>query len=231
MEAGLVMHCQTIYQAALSSGLGASVVDFFATSGYLESRGADVLRIREKLDNGAYANPEKWLEDVRLCFHEIARDMGSESDIGLSMLTLLQLVEDASKPLFCREPRPVRAEFDSVINQLREIMESTPNNLEEFQMAVTTGPEALPGFMFTPDAKEMDAATEDFDLPGIYKGVMNLKTDKDLEKVVDVVTKYELLYSHVKGVLEIDLTKCQPYTLKLLQDVITRANDKKRKTS
>jgi hypothetical protein len=72
-------------------------------------------------------------------------------------------------------------------------------------------------------SSEQDGPT--LDTYELYQEVVALKTDKDLERIVDIVSRYEISYAHVRDVIEIDLTRCQPDTLRRIHNYVKQVSE------
>jgi hypothetical protein len=225
MDAALQAKCSTIFEAALTSPLGAGVMSYLTSNS--SDHGPSFLDIRDRLEESVYASPSDWLTDVTDRFHQAARDFGADSDLGLSILSLLQLIEDAAGPLLPRKGPIDLNELDEIIDDFRRFAADAPNSLEEFRAFIESGTEPVPEFQFPHDQATFDQKQgEEMDVYALYQDVLNLPADRDVEKVVDIVSRYEVMYSHVNDVIEIDLTRCQPYTLKLIRNYVNQATKK-----
>jgi hypothetical protein len=222
MEAVLQAKCSTIFEAVLTSPIGAGVMSYLTSNS--SECAPSLLEIRDRLEESDYASPSDWLQDVTDRFNQAARDFGADSDLGLSILCLLQLIEDAAQPLLPRKGSIDLHELDEIIESFRQFAAEAPNSLEEFRAFMESGAGPVPEFQFPHDQAKFDEKPdEELDVYSLYQDVLNLPADRDVEKVVDIVSRYEVMYSHVNDVIEIDLTRCQPYTLRLIRNYVNQA--------
>jgi hypothetical protein len=221
MNDALLAKCASIFDSVLTSPLGSGVLTYLSTSAPKISR--SICAIRDSLDDNRFPTVSDWIHDVQHLFQTLARDFGVDTDIGLSLLTLLQMIEDAAVQL---TPNGIDIdELDQVILQFQEIAANAPNSLSEFAEAIAETPPA-PTHVPTPPQtwRSSGADAPALDTYAIYQDVIALKTDQDLEKIVDIVSRFETSYAHVKDVIEIDLTRCQPETLQRIHNYIKQVS-------
>jgi hypothetical protein len=201
------------------------VFDYFVGAESLKAEADAIRGIGDKLETGAYANPLEWIQDVKTVYNEIVHKLGPNTDISLAILTVAQMIEESAETFICPREKPKIEALDAIISDLREIGEISPSNVAEYERMSELGIRIIPPQIVMPEA-EPKPKVQSTDLQDIYRDVMALPSDKDLEKIVDIVSRYELVYSHTRGVIEIDLTKCQPYTLDLIKGYIQQAKNR-----
>ena len=220
----LAAKCSNIFESVLTSALGECVVSLFEKSQETQDYTSTLMAVRDNLEERKYSSPQAFLSDVKLRFERIARDLGEQSDVSLAILTLVQLIEDGLAPLVAPRVEPDLNEIDSIIADFKTIAEAMPNNLDEFQAQLDEKGEPMPSIPCVFErAEELAWDRGDLDVQSIYQDVLALKSDKDMERIVDIVARYELNYSHVHDVIDIDLARCHPYTLRLIKKYITES--------
>jgi hypothetical protein len=224
MDDVLSARCSSIWDSVLSSPIGTEVLARLSAASSDLSR--PILAIRDALDEEQYASIADWLRDVRDVFQRLARDFGAESDIGLSVLTLLQLVEEEAAGL---TPKSIpMGELDQIIAEFEQIVARTPNSFAEFMEELNAASPPIPELPIVPGSTPFtDSSAPTPDTFSVYQDVVALETDKDLERIVDIVSRYETAYSHTNDVIEIDLTQCQPHTLRLIHNYVKEAKKRK----
>lgn len=224
----LATKCSNIFESVMTSPLGECVISYFEKNWQTQQNTKAVMEIRDNLEERKYDSPQAFFDDIKQRFESIARDLGESSDIGLSLLTLVQLVEDAMAPLFAAGEKFDITELDGIIAEFKGVAEGLPNNLEEFKAQLDAKGEPMPEFPCVFErAAELGLDRGDLDVQAIYQDVLSLKSDKELEKIVDIVSRYETIYSHVNDVIDIDLAHCHPYTLRLILKYITESRENK----
>jgi hypothetical protein len=202
--------------------IGNGVFSYLTTS--FPAISDSILALRDSVDRDKYTTVSEWLSDVQQLFHSLARDFGVSSDLGLSLLTLLQMVEDGAAQLM---PKPIDlTELDAIISEFEMIAETAPNSLAEFEKMRAEKTAPVPQAPIQVEEAPVDNGPP-LDTYSIYQDVLALKTDKDLERIVDIVSRYETSYAHVKDVIEIDLTRVQPGTLRRIHNYVTKVAQEK----
>jgi hypothetical protein len=220
MNDATLAKCSSIFDSAITCPLGSGVLTHLSAS--CPEILPSIFALRDSLDDHKFPTVSEWLHEIGRLFQTLARDFGVGTDIGLSVLTLLQMIEDSALRL---TPSAIDIdELDQIIVQFQEIAANTPNSLPEFADAMA---ETAPPLPHVPAAEQWPPSGQDspaLDTYALYQDLIALKTDKDLEKVVDIVSRYETSYAHVRNVIEIDLTRCQPETLQRISNYIRQAS-------
>ena len=227
--------CAYIYDEVITGPLGTEVIKYFINDFENDNQDSDqesdqkqedngslyILQIRDKLDENKYSSPQSFLEEVESTFLLKARDYESDSDISLSLLTLLQLIKEKFEKCFpSKQDKPLINEFNSFLNGFDEFGQNIPNDRKSFIKFYNSASQLddTPKRPIRPS--KIKIADQKTDVEELYKRVMDLKTDKDFERIVDIIVSHEPSYSHSENVVEIDLYKCQPYTLKLIKNYV-----------
>ncbi|OHS98105.1 hypothetical protein TRFO_35523 [Tritrichomonas foetus] len=215
--------CALIYDTVISSQLGSEVINFFLNVVPTVEESDFILKIRDMLDENLYLSPKDFIDDVKDKFNEKVRAFGSESEISLSILTLLQLITDEYEKCFpSHDKLPAFEEFIQFKEAFFQFRDSVPNNRKEFKEFFNKPIKSTKILPRATGFEGMNVLDEQFDLRDLYDDIMRLKTDKDREKVVDIIVAYEVDYTHTNDHIEIDLSSCQPYTLKLIKQFVSR---------
>lgn len=235
--------CAYIYDEVITTPLGREVIRFFMSDFDINNNDNDqnsdqktdengpsfILQIRDKLDENKYSTPQNFLEDIELKFLLKARDYGSDSDIHLSLLTLLQLIKEKFQKCFpSKDDKPSVQEFNLFLDDFNELEKHIPNDIKSFIKFYNAVPQADDASKRSLRPSKFQIVDQKTDVEELYKKIMDLKTDKDFEKVVDIIVSHEPSYSHTDNVVEIDLYKCQPYTLRLIKNYVeSQENEEK----
>lgn len=222
----LATKCSTIFDSAMTSPLGEVVMDYLMVNCGEEEYTKSILEIRDHLEDGVYQSPRAFMDDVRMKIDEIIRYFGARSDISLSLATILQIIEDGVQPLLQEVHAPDMKELNELIAEIEEIAKEMPNNLKEFRAQLNAKSNPLPSHPWCFDRKDDLDDKTGLDVTEIYQDVMALENDKHLEKIVDIISRYETAYSHVNDVIDIDLNRCHPYTLRFIKKYITEVKEK-----
>jgi hypothetical protein len=215
----LASRCCTAYDAAIHSSIGLAVVSRLSSS--FPNSVTALEDLRSRLENSEFASPLDWYQNIESIFKNLARDVGIETDFGLSILTLLQMVTDRLEPVLGQTTKPEPGCLDQLISDLKHYTQTAPNNLREFIAASrppTVRPE-VPPIMIDGMRLESEDSTP-LDVKALYQNLMNLQRDEDLERICDIVSRHETKFKHVRRMIQIDLGRCQPYTLRLIQKYI-----------
>ncbi|KAK8894349.1 hypothetical protein M9Y10_022784 [Tritrichomonas musculus] len=242
--------CAYIYDTVITSPLGTEVIKFFMddiedsnknkdhtddnnnNNKPNESESVFLLQIRDNLDENKYPTPQSFIEEVNLKYSLKARDYGTGSDISLCLLTLLQLITEKFEKCFPKkDEKPLFDELDSFIDGFDELGKVIPNDRKSFIKFYNTASQAGNGAKRPVRPSKFQIADQKIDVEELYKKVIELKTDKDFEKVVDIIVSHEPSYSHSDNIVEIDLYKCQPYTLKLIKNYVDSQNKEEEENS
>lgn len=218
--------CANIYDIAITSHLGTEIIKFFASEELqnpeLTNQLSFILQIRDKLDESKYKTPEEFIDEVKTIYELKARDLGADSDISLSILTILQLMVDKYDQSFpsIHVNSPKFSEFTQFMEEFEEFALTAPNDRDSFISIYNSNTHKGDAKPRSTNLEKIDDLGEKADLDQLYKNLLTLKTDKDIEKVVDIIISHEPSYSHSENIVEIDLNRCQPYTLRLIQNYL-----------
>lgn len=224
----LATKCSTVFESVITSPLGEILIESLSQNCPLSNYANCILEVRDWLEDGKYSSPGEFVDDVRRRCYDIARDLGSGSDMSLSLLTILQLIEEGIEPLLQEQRTPDMAELDKMIGELKELAKEMPNDLSAFRVQLAAKGETLPSYPYCFGRQNEFDSKEDLDVAEIYQGITSLENDKDLEKIVDIISRYETSYSHTNDIINIDLNRCHPYTLRLIQKYITSLSSREK---
>ena len=218
MDPIILSKCSNLYEKIMSSPLGQGITNHY----YMFNGVPFFQQIRNKLEDNSYSSPSEWIEDVRTSFNMEARNLGTESEVSLLILTLLQMINEEAEPLLPKEPKNTNNELQEIIKSLKDLAQDLPNNITEFKAMLNMKEGAIPAIKKQKEPEEV----EKFDPNDISQEISQLKSDDDLQNIADILTKYETNYTHQKGVIEIDLSLCSPTTLKLIHNyIVSKKNE------
>lgn len=219
MEPILNVKCMNIYEKALKSPVGTGIIEFYSK---LKQEETFYEKIKKNLELNIYSCPNDWLNDIRDVYMSEARDVGYGSEISLFILTLLQIIEEKSKYLINDKPN---LDYESLINELKDFTKTLPNNEEEFQKILN---EEVPNIEVQHYKDKSEKQNNEFLISptDVYSEVMTLKTDEDMHNVISILSKYEINYTNLNKVFEIDLKNCSQSTLKMIHNYIIKRNKK-----
>jgi hypothetical protein len=126
------------------------------------------------------------------------------------------MIEDSALKLL---PKPIDLqELDDILQELDEIVTNAPNSLEEFEAELVKTSPQVPAL---PYVSQSELKTDSpIDKYSVYQEVIRLKTDAALERVVEIIARYEAAYSHARDVIEIDLSRCRDDTLRRIHNYV-----------
>ena len=215
--------CALIFDKAISTPLGTEVINFFLKEAPGINDSSFILNIRDKLDLNEYSSPQDFLNDVKAKFSAKARDFNSESDISLSLLTILQDITERFEEYFPAKEKKLNVDnFNKIFAEFKHFGEHCPDDRESFISFYKSAMEAAKIPPRASDFKDMKVIEEHYNIKELYDNIMKLETDKDREKVVDIIISHEPDYLHFNNMIEIDLTKCASYTLKLIKQFVDK---------
>jgi hypothetical protein len=216
MEAELVARCLTHFDAAIGSPVGCAVISSLCFS--LPDRSKIFHELRRALESNRFGSVQDFLSRVEFVLTGLARDVGADSDLGLSLMTVNQLISEPLEPFVPRLTPLDRTPLTVVLAELRQFAMTAPNNLPEFATFLESGDTEAQTRILAPSKPHRNEPPFDEDeMLTMYDEILNLELDEEVEKVADIISRHETAYRHKDNYVHIDLRQCRPSTLKLLQ--------------
>ena len=222
MDPFLNAHCSISFDAVMKSPMGQCCIEYFESFMQDYEPIFPLSFIKNKLNKNEYKSPEEFLDSVRNIFTESARNINSNSEIGYCLETLVYLLEKKIKNLMSFNNSVFNdavAHFSDVIH---ESLDEFPDNLTEFEEKIKGSKEQQKLKIIQNEKQDND---EQIDPDDLYKQVSQLTKDSEISDVISIIINYEKAYSHESDVLQVDFSKCQSHTLKLIKDYLEKINE------
>lgn len=226
MDSDTQTRCLSIFEGVMTSVLGHEIVNYFISALPGKEIPPSIMNVKNKLEQNEYSSPNEYLEDVHSSFCNVAKEVGIQTDIGLSILNLSKMIEeDTVSTLKINASDTIKTHINKcpniseIIEALEDFTKIAPNNLEEFQKFIDDSSKET--LVFPENHVEVPfTRCSAIDPVEICKQINELPEDGQMSKVIDIITRYEISYQHIRNILEIDLAKCQPNTLQLIKNYL-----------
>lgn len=219
MEQSLNAKCTTIFEEVITSDLGVAVFSYFQDARPNSDQPLPFLLIRDKLEEHQYETPDEWYEDIENQINETARHLEVDSDIYLSLLTLLDMIKEKSLKMLTTTKKSTIEDLKSIMNELEGLLPEIPDNINDLKVELEKSNPLSPAKSAI-SFSEYFAKDESIDIQELYNEMIKMPTDTDLSNIVDIITRYDTKYSHFNNIVEIDLQRCSPFTLKKIKEYI-----------
>lgn len=224
MDSITQIQCKSIFEGVFGSFLGTEVIDYFKQLQNGNDQSTDFSffeQIRQKLNKNLFQTPYTFLNEITDLVENESRNLGSDSYISLSLLTILQLLTDKINQTFpYPNSKPSISDFNQFLKEFEIFSQNLPNDRKSFISYFN--------FQFSnfEDQIEYQKTVETpqhlkvFNYDDLYIKINSLPTDKDFENISNIIISHETSYTHSNDLIEIDLKKCQPTTVQLLKNYL-----------
>jgi hypothetical protein len=181
--------------------------------------------IEAKIRSYGYPSVSDFSKDVTAYYTELAVGLSSDSPAGLVCLTLLAyFTEEMAKG----EPPTTRASPDEDVCALfDEALSLVPNSAAEVQ-------ESMPGEKLTrireSQVDSVPVRNSPEMIARVRQGLNELKRDRDLEQLARIVRTYNPQVAKGPGALTLDLEKCSPGLICILDNFVTSCRERRQRS-
>ena len=211
----------------MASDMAHCVNDFFESDETREYL-FPINNLRNKLENNQYERADDFIHDVNRVFEKSAKAIGGETEISLAIQTLLREFLIKARSLNTFDAADFEARLSAFSEKFNSVLPIFPDSLEEFQNLIdrTETKPLLEEYHTKFTERSFDK--REINVNSLHNALRRLSNDEDVTTATDIITKYEFIIPpNDSELLEIDMTKLQPYTIKMLQKFIDDIRKKK----
>ena len=168
-------------------------------------------QIEERLKKYEYPTIESWFHDVELYYQTFAKELSTDSQMGLVLLTLLQMYSDELAQRYDADEGPSL----DVKALVRSAIDACPNSVDELKAERTAT-------LVQPRPVAVRQTTPVFsthDMMLLQRHLLNMRDAETRSRVVSIIQCYEPKTKEAEGRLTFDLNELSPYTLELLMNI------------
>lgn len=228
MEPFFNAQCTNLLEESLSSDLGQGIVQFFANDKNSEII-FPISEIRTKLKENKYKNVDEFISSVEETFKSAAKSLGYDSEVSLALLTVLKLIVDDAKKMSAFNRENFYNKIEEFSAELKNILQKFPDNIEEYQLLVDKFERLSIAEPVMEKTSEKSFEKTDVDVLSLYAKLNTLPSDQNVSSVIDLISRYEAIVPENQDVLDVDMTRFQPYTLRILQEYVDNLNSSETK--
>ena len=170
--------------------------------------------VHNNLMKNIYSNPGEWIKDVEKIAYNISGLCGQDSELSYAAKALLFRMKEKSKYMFEGNTEEWNQSCIEFISALEENIPNIPNSISELPKPIEL-PEEPRIHKSTINSQSPPIPTSE--LLNIKNCIQKLISDEEVHTVVDIVSKYEYDVIKNNGIIEFDLKKCSPTTIKLIR--------------
>ncbi|KAH0789138.1 hypothetical protein GPJ56_006936 [Histomonas meleagridis] len=213
--------CIEHFNQALRSPIGQALTSYFNS---LENQPPDEINIfivKLKLDENKYKTPEEWLNELHCVVQRAINFFGTDSEITLALLSIQKSIIKSVKPYL----QPTETTWHESLLTFKDIFSQyisiCPNDIQSFNDFTALIPPPHPVPLKAPAApvKQQSSSIDIYELKDLIQRQI---TDKDLEYLGSIVSRYEHEFSKAKGLVDCDLKKLRSITQKLLYEYASK---------
>ena len=223
MDKKTQLNCIRLYDDVLSSRIGTSILDYFYENDENKNYYNFFFEIKKKLLENKYNNPKEWFYDQKKKIINISKNFGINSDISLCLLTFIQILEEKIDQITKFDLGSIYERVSMISDRIEDQISLIPNNFEDFLHQIEKFEDNKEIYIYKP--KNVEKYNNiNIDPLEIYHQIQLINDDEKLQSIIDIITGYEPTYSHEHNVIEFDLSKCEKYTLYLIQNYLKNIN-------
>ena len=218
--------CIEYFNQALRSPLGKALASYFSSIENPLPDEINIFIIKSKLDENKYKTPEEWLGELQHVVQRSILFFGADSEITLALLSIQRTINKSAKPLLkATIINKHSTEWHESILRFRDILSdyisNCPNDITSFNSftASSLPPQVIPPRALSTPTKQSSNSIDIYELKDLIQRQIS---DKDLEHLGNIVSRYEPDFSKVKGLVDCDLKKLSTFTQNLLYEYASK---------
>lgn len=186
-----VTQCLQIYNNVIGSPIGQHVAKFFSMAPPTSKYSTFFDDLGDALKRGEYKSIQNWMESITISFNDCIRAIGENTEIGLCLATILQLIEDKVQTMRKLSNKLILDTIISTSEKLHELLPLFPDNLEELNKVIADDKaQQIKPKPNIPKIERPVVTQEDLDL--LVSRLQSLNSDKMVADIMDILQQYEL---------------------------------------
>lgn len=211
--------CLSVMRKVNESALGEFCLSQMPAYHHLKPDILTVDQIEGRLHGYEYETIEAWFNDIETYYQTFAKELSTDSHMGLILLTLLQMYRDELSHRYDVEESSASMDLRSLV---RGAIDACPNSIEDLR-AERTATQVQPR---PATAKQTTPLFSAHDMIVLQRHLTNIKDPETRSRVVSIIQCYEPKTKETDGRLTFDLNELSPYSLELLMNVVKRAENR-----
>ena len=227
MDPLLVSLCLTIYNDVLATKLGKYIVKKFQQMPKDSIYFSLFTICRNNLKNDKFTSINDWLNDLENRFNQARRALDPKNDLSIGLETIVQILKDKILTKRSSSTIDIASEIAQANEKVRQLLPLFPDNLEEFKELLAKDEPKFHVDLPIPETRKKPSfnITE---LDILVSKLRNLKTDKQVADVMDILQHYEILICQDSDEeISVNFNTLDPFTtekVKQYTDSLTKSN-------
>ncbi|EAY01139.1 hypothetical protein TVAG_040440 [Trichomonas vaginalis G3] len=220
MDLTEMSQCLKIYDNVVGSSIGQFVEKSFKNAPPNSKFATLFNGCREALKRGDFKSSQQWLDALTISFNDCIRAIGENTELGCSLATLLQQIDDQIKSRRLLSNKMIMDMITKASDKLHEMMPHFPDNLRDFQELMKADHlEQIRPILDIPKLEAPQLTQDDLDLT--VSRLRSLDSDRHVTNVMDILQRYEIyICQDSEDDITVDLDYIDPLTTKKIQDFL-----------